>query len=76
MHGCDMPDGVYEVVGAGEAWADLRDVIAESDLDERQELLQIIDNTPDENLREQRIRKLNGRTALPISETVCLCRPA
>ena len=56
----DMPDGVYEVVGAGEAWADLRDVIAESDLDERQELLQIIDNTPDENLREQRIRKLNG----------------
>ena len=56
----DMPDDVYEVVGAGEAWADLRDVIAESDLDERQELLQIIDNTPDENLREQRIRKLNG----------------
>ena len=25
----------------------LRDVIAESDLDERQELLQIIDHTPD-----------------------------
>ena len=38
----------------------MRDVISESDLDERQELLQIIDNTPDENLREQRIRKLNG----------------
>ena len=55
-----MPDSVYEVVGAGEAWADLRDVIAESDLDERQELLQIIDHTPDANLREQRIRRLNG----------------
>lgn len=56
----DMPDSVYEVVGAGEAWADLRDVILESDLDEKQELLHIIDRTPDGNLREQRIRKLNG----------------
>lgn len=56
----DMPDSVYEVVGAGEAWADLRDVIVESDLNEKQELLQIIDRTPDANLREQRIRKLNG----------------
>lgn len=59
----DMPDEVYEVVGCGEGWADMRDIIVESNLEEREELLQIIDNTPDENLREQRIRKLNGGRA-------------
>lgn len=59
----DMPDEVYEVVGCGEGWADMRDIIVESNLEEREELLKIIDNTPDENLREQRIRKLNGGRA-------------
>ena len=59
----DMPDEVYEVVGGGEGWADMRDIIVESNLEEREELLQIIDNTPDANLREQRIRKLNGGRA-------------
>lgn len=62
----DMPEDVYEVINGGEAWADLRDVVAESsleDLPERDELLRIIDETPDVNERERLIRRLNGGRA-------------
>lgn len=55
-----MPDSIYEVVNGGEAWADLRDVIDESDLAEREEMLRIIDQTPDVNRRERLLRSLNG----------------
>ena len=55
-----MPAEVYEVINGGEAWADLRDVIDESDLAEREEMLRIIDQTPDVNRREQLLRRLNG----------------
>ena len=55
-----MPTEVYEVINGGEAWADLRDVVSESKLDERNEMLQIIDQTSDVNRREQLLRKLNG----------------
>lgn len=55
-----MPAEVYEVINGGEAWADLRDVVSESNLDERDEMLQIIDQTSDVNRREQLLRRLNG----------------
>lgn len=56
----DMPESVYEVVNGGEAWADLRDVISESQLPEREEMLSIIDNTPDATLRERKLMALKG----------------
>lgn len=59
-HGVSLPDSTYELVAGGEAWADLRDVIAESDLDGRDELLRIVDETKDPNRREALIRKHNG----------------
>lgn len=59
-HGVSLPDSTYELVAGGEAWADLRDVIAESDLPDRDELLRIVDETKDPNRREALIRKHNG----------------
>lgn len=59
-NGVSLPDSTYELVAGGEAWADLRDVIAESDLDGRDELLRIVDETKDPNRREALIRKHNG----------------
>lgn len=56
----DMPDSTYEVINGGEAWADLRDVVSESDLEAKQKVLDIIDNTPDLNRREALIRKVDG----------------
>lgn len=56
----DMPASVYEVVNGGEAWADLRDVIDESLLPEREQMLRIIDETPDVNLRERKLMSLKG----------------
>ena len=55
-----MPDSLFEVANGGEAWADLRDVVAESNLPERDEILSIIDGTPDADRREQLLRRLNG----------------
>ena len=55
-----MPDSVYEVVNGGEAWADLRDVIAESSLPERDAMLEIIDHTADPALRERKLMRLKG----------------
>lgn len=55
-----LPDSIYEVVAGGEAWADLRDVVAESDLPQRDRLLEIIDETEDVNHREVLLRRLDG----------------
>lgn len=55
-----MPESIYETVNGGEAWADLRDVVAESDLPQRDRLLDIIDNNPDPNRRELLLRRLDG----------------
>ena len=62
-HGVSLPDSTYELVAGGEAWADLRDVIAESSLEGREELLRIVDETADPNRREALIRRHNrGRS--------------
>lgn len=62
-HGVSLPDSTYELVAGGEAWADLRDVLNESDLPEKEKLLQIVDNTKDPNQRESLLRRHNrGRS--------------
>lgn len=59
-HGVSLPDSVYELVAGGEAWADLRDVLAESNLDDKENLLRIVDETEDPNQREALLRRHNG----------------
>lgn len=59
-NGVTLPDSTYELVAGGEAWADLRDVLSESDLPGRDELLRIVDETKDPNRREALIRRHNG----------------
>lgn len=59
-HGVQLADSTYELIAAGEAWADLRDVLQESDLEGRDELLKIIDETPDPNRREALLRQYDG----------------
>lgn len=70
------PDSLYEVVGGGEAWAEFRDQLMElynnggagdkekgiPDIDPRElsEAIDIIDNEPDADKRERRLRKMKG----------------
>lgn len=54
------PDSLYEVVGGGEAWAELRAQIADLQFTGRDEMLHIIDTERDVNLRETRLKKLMG----------------
>lgn len=58
--GVTLPEKSYELIAAGEAWADLRDVLQESDLEDKDELLKIIDETKDVNRREELLRRHNG----------------
>lgn len=60
QQGVKLADDTYELIAAGEAWADLRDVLLESDLEGKDELLKIIDETPDVNRREELLRRHNG----------------
>lgn len=59
-HGVSLPDSLYELVAGGEAWADLKDMVQESNLEGKDELISIINNTPDVNRREQLVRMHNG----------------
>ena len=70
------PDTLYEVIGGGEAWAEFRDQLMDlynnggagdkekgiPDIDPRElsEAIDIIDNEPDADKREQRLRKMKG----------------
>ena len=56
------PDTLYEVINGGEDWADFRDMIAESDYEHRDEVLRIIDTTPDRNRCEQLLRRMKNGT--------------
>ena len=62
-----LPDSVFDTVGGGEAWADFRDQLqeftekeSEQTAKELQQALDIIDRESDPNLRESRLRRLNG----------------
>ena len=59
----ELKDAEYEVINAGEAWADLKDAIEEStveQLPERDEFLRIIRENPDVNVREQKMRAMGA----------------
>ena len=55
-----VPDALFDVANGGEAWTELRSQIEDMRFDGRDELLRIIDTEPDVNLRERRIKRLNG----------------
>ena len=55
-----VPDSLFEVNNGGEGWSELRDQIHDSEFEGRDELLDIIDNTPDANLRERKMKRLMG----------------
>lgn len=57
------PDSLYEVVNGGEGWGELREQIAQSDIEWRDALLDIIDNEPNADRREARIKKYDGGRA-------------
>lgn len=52
--------GCFEVTGGGEAWADLRDMIADSGLEGKDEVLRVLDETADVNERERILRRIDG----------------
>lgn len=54
-----LPDSLFECNNGGEAWAELRYSIKESDLKCRGELLRIIDSEPDADRRERRIKSID-----------------
>ena len=64
------PDSLYDTTGGGEAWADLRDVLSEtierpSSMTAKQvaaysEAIRIIDSEPNADVREAKLRRLDG----------------
>lgn len=53
------PDSLYELANGGEAWTELRAAIVDNDLPYKQEMLDLIDQTPDPNVREQKLKALH-----------------
>ena len=58
-----LPDSLFECNNGGEAWAELRNQIAQSDAECREEMLSIIDNEQNVAKREQKLKTLNGGKA-------------
>lgn len=58
-NGAELDEDAIELIAGGEAWADLLDVIAESDLEGRDELLKQLRNAEDPNNREVLLRRHN-----------------
>ena len=61
----DTPDDLYDIANGGEAWAELRDqlgdeLLAGNDTQKLQAAIDIIDAENDANLREQKLRRLDG----------------
>lgn len=72
-----IPDSLFDTVGGGEAWAEFRDQLEESVATESQhtaelqQAIDIIDGEQDLNVREQKLRRLNGgRTWKYINENI------
>ena len=61
-----IPDSLFDTVGGGEAWAEFRDQLAEGvttepqHSEELQQAIGIIDSESDANVREQKLRSMNG----------------
>lgn len=58
-----LPDSLFECNNGGEAWAELRNQIAQSDAEHKEEMLSIIDNEQDVVKRERKLKALNGGKA-------------
>lgn len=72
-----VPDSLFETVGGGEAWSEFRDQLEEKvatdaqHTAELQKALDIIDSESDPNIRERKLRKMNGgRTWAYIRENI------
>lgn len=55
-----ISDSIFEICNGGEAWSELRDQIADSHIDGRDQLLQIIDTEDNADIRERKMKRLNG----------------
>ena len=61
-----IPDSLFDTVSGGEAWTEFRDQLAESvttepqHSEELQQAIGIIDSESDANVREQKLRRMNG----------------
>lgn len=60
MREVGVSDSIFELYNGGEAWAELRNQVAESDMDGRDQLLEIIDNEYNPDIRERKMKRLNG----------------
>ena len=72
-----IPDSLFDTVGGGEAWAEFRDQLAECveaaspQSQELQQAIDIIDSENDANVREQKLKRMNGgRTWQYIKENI------
>ena len=72
-----IPDSLFDTVGGGEAWAEFRDQLAECveaaspQSQELQQAIDIIDSEDDANVREQKLKRMNGgRTWRYIKENI------
>lgn len=55
-----LTDDMFECINGGEAWNELRSQIEETEFEGRDALLDIIRHTPDPDLRERRMKALDG----------------
>lgn len=55
----DTPDDLYECISGGEAWTELRDQINDTPSQYRERILDIIDNEPNLDRREAKLRALD-----------------
>ena len=58
----EMTDDMFESANGGEGWTEFEYAVENSDFDGRQQVLDIIHNIRDVNVREARIKALNGGT--------------
>lgn len=56
----NVPDSLFEVCNGGEAWTELRSQVEELDIEGRDALLDIINNESDPDVRERKMKALNG----------------
>jgi hypothetical protein len=55
----NLPDSVFAVCNGGESWAELRYHLSKVEFEGRDEVLDIMDNEPDADVREVQIKKLH-----------------
>ena len=53
-------NAIIELCNGGEAWTELRDQIADSNIEGRDQLLNIIDTEKNPDVRERKMKRLNG----------------